>query len=162
MTKTEPKIISVTQKILVGNKVNMSLSDNKTFELWNRFMSHLSSIKNTVNKNLYSVEVYPDGYFNTFDPVKEFEKYAAVEVKDIGSIPINMESIIVPAGKYAAFLSIGTHQESLGLLKYIFTVWLPASEYLLDGRPHFEVMGDKYKKDDPDSEEEIYIPIKSK
>jgi AraC family transcriptional regulator len=30
----------------------------------------------------------------------------------------------------------------------------------LDQRPHVEVMGEKYKNNDPDSEEEIWIPIK--
>jgi AraC family transcriptional regulator len=34
--------------------------------------------------------------------------------------------------------------------------------YFLDDRPHFEILGDKYKNGDPDSEEEIWIPIKQK
>jgi hypothetical protein len=28
--------------------------------------------------------------------------------------------------------------------------------------PHFEVLGDKYKNNDPSSEEEVWIPIKPK
>lgn len=40
--------------------------------------------------------------------------------------------------------------------------WLPASDYNLDNRPHFEVLGEKYKNNDPTSEEEIWIPIKLK
>jgi len=44
----------------------------------------------------------------------------------------------------------------------IYTVWLPASDYVLDNRPHFEVLGDKYKNNDPSSEEEVWIPIKPK
>jgi AraC family transcriptional regulator len=40
---------------------------------------------------------------------------------------------------------------------------LPLSkEYELDDRPHFEILGDKYKNNDPNSEEEIWIPIKLK
>ncbi len=42
----------------------------------------------------------------------------------------------------------------------IFETWLPASGYVLDNRPHFAVMGEKYRNEDPDSEEEIWIPIK--
>jgi AraC family transcriptional regulator len=34
------------------------------------------------------------------------------------------------------------------------------SAFLLDDRPHFAVMGAKYKSEDPSSEEEIWIPIK--
>jgi AraC family transcriptional regulator len=29
----------------------------------------------------------------------------------------------------------------------------------LDDRPHFEVLGEKYKNNDPTSEKEIWIPI---
>ncbi|MEN9524835.1 MAG: hypothetical protein RLZZ256_219, partial [Bacteroidota bacterium] len=32
--------------------------------------------------------------------------------------------------------------------------------YLLDERPHVEVMGSKYKNNDPASEEDIWIPIR--
>jgi len=32
----------------------------------------------------------------------------------------------------------------------------------LDNRPHFEVLGEKYKNGDPESEEEIWIPVKEK
>jgi hypothetical protein len=31
----------------------------------------------------------------------------------------------------------------------------------LNKRPHFAKMGEKYKNEDPDSEEELWIPIKS-
>jgi AraC family transcriptional regulator len=39
---------------------------------------------------------------------------------------------------------------------------LPNSNYHLDDRPHFEILGEKYKNADPGSEEEIWIPIKAK
>jgi len=38
---------------------------------------------------------------------------------------------------------------------YIFSDWLPKSDYELDEKPHFEILGEKYKNDDPNSEEEI-------
>jgi AraC family transcriptional regulator len=37
---------------------------------------------------------------------------------------------------------------------------LPKSEYELDYRPHFEILGEKYKNNDQLSEEDIFIPIK--
>ncbi|WP_371811654.1 GyrI-like domain-containing protein [Flavobacterium sp. M31R6] len=42
----------------------------------------------------------------------------------------------------------------------MFRTWIPNSKYDLDHRPHFEILGAKYKKDDPNSEEEIWVPIK--
>ncbi len=48
------------------------------------------------------------------------------------------------------------------IYQYIFGIWLPNSVYLLDDRPHFEVLGTKYKNAKTDSEEEIWIPIRTK
>jgi len=39
---------------------------------------------------------------------------------------------------------------------------LPNSDYELDNRPHFEILGKKYKNNSADSEEEIWIPVKLK
>ena len=47
-------------------------------------------------------------------------------------------------------------------MQHIFTRWLPESNYRLDNRPHFEVLGERYKNNDPNSEEEVWIPIKQK
>jgi AraC family transcriptional regulator len=60
---------------------------------------------------------------------------------------------------YAVFDYKGLNTDS-SIFIYIFTEWLPGSIYVLDERPHFEVLGEKYKNNDPDSEEEICIPIK--
>ncbi|TQE66329.1 GyrI-like domain-containing protein [Leptospira noguchii] len=42
---------------------------------------------------------------------------------------------------------------------HIFQEWLPNSGYKLEHRPHFELLGSKYKNNDPTSEEEVWIPI---
>ena len=46
------------------------------------------------------------------------------------------------------------------LMRYILSEWLPKSNYELDNRPHFNILGNKYKANHPESEEEVYIPIK--
>lgn len=46
------------------------------------------------------------------------------------------------------------------MFRYIFGTWLPASGYVLDDRPHFEVLGPGYRPDDPEAEEDIFIPIR--
>jgi AraC family transcriptional regulator len=42
----------------------------------------------------------------------------------------------------------------------MFREWLPASGYELDDRPHFEILGERYKNNDPDSEEELWFPVR--
>lgn len=60
------------------------------------------------------------------------------------------------------FIHRGPAHEFQRTFRAIFQEWLPNSEYKLDGREHFEIMGEKYKNDLPASEEEVWIPIKSK
>ena len=60
---------------------------------------------------------------------------------------------ILPEKKFAA-------SEGPETYKYIFETWLPDSDYLIDDRPHFAIMGEKYIGDSPDSKEELWIPVR--
>ncbi|MFN9597179.1 MAG: GyrI-like domain-containing protein, partial [Bacteroidota bacterium] len=42
---------------------------------------------------------------------------------------------------------------------HIFNEWIPNSEFNIDQRPHFEIMPEGYKADDPNAMEEVWIPI---
>jgi AraC family transcriptional regulator len=158
-----PSIQLLPEKKLIGKRVRISLTDNKTFELWKSFMPHRKEIKNNLSSELFSIQVYDQSYdFKNFDPGAIFEKWAAVEVSDFDNIPDNMESFILTGGLYAVFIHKGAASIGAKTFQYIFGTWLPASDYILDNRPHFELLGEKYKNDDPESEEEIWIPVRSK
>ncbi|QLG45345.1 GyrI-like domain-containing protein [Costertonia aggregata] len=157
-----PRIETIAQKKLVGKSLRMSLTNNKTRELWQNFMPLRKRIQNTVGINLYSLQVYDDSYFSTFNPNTEFTKWAAVEVSNYGSSSEGLEKFTLDSGLYAIFHHKGPANGFQETVRYIFGRWLPNSDYLLDDRPHFELLGANYKNNDPDSEEEIWIPIKSK
>lgn len=155
MHTTEPKQ-------LVGIGLTMSLLHNKTSELWKAFMPLRHSVPNVVNNHLLlSVGVYPPGYFETFDPARSFQKWAAVEVSNFTGVPEGLQTLTIPAGLYAVFHYTGSSSDSR-IFQYIFGEWLPASGYVLDQRPHVELLGEKYKNNDPASEEDIWIPVQSK
>lgn len=156
-----PGIEKINEKKLVGKRLTMSLSDNKTGELWRSFMPGRKEITNNLSKDFISMAIYKPTHFADFNPANEFEKWAAVEVTDFENVPTEMETFILAAGLYAVFSYKGSSTDNR-VFEYIFGVWLPNSVYLLDDRPHFEVLGDKYKNADPDSEEEIWIPIRTK
>jgi AraC family transcriptional regulator len=156
------RIATLPEKKLVGNRIKMSFTQNKTGELWRSFMPRRNQISNPVNSHLYSVEVYPAQFFDPFDPSALFEKWAAMEVVDFENIPMEMETITIPSGLYAVFLHKGPASAGSITYSYIFETWLQNASYLLDHRPHFALMGEKYKHEDPSSEEEIWIPIRPK
>lgn len=154
----EPKIETLPVKKLIGTRIKMSLSDNKTGALWRSFMPRRKEILNPVTSELFSMQVYEQP-FSPGDWQQEFYKWAAVEVFDFDAIPDGMAALIMPGGLYAIFHYIGTSTD-IRIFQYIFGIWLPESGYTLDHRPHFEILGEKYKNADPTSEEDIYIPIK--
>lgn len=155
-----PRIAILTEKKLIGLSMKMSLADNKTAELWRGFMSRRQEIKNAVDPTLYSMQIYDPLYFSNFNPTTVFEKWAAAAVTDFEIIPEGMAPFILTGGLYAVFLHYGAGQTARETFAYIFGQWLPGSEYKLDNRPHFELLGEKYKNNDPTSEEEIWIPLK--
>ncbi len=156
-----PQVKTLSPKKLIGKRINTNLANNKTFELWKIFMPRRKEIQNTIGTDLYSLQTYDSNYFKNFAPTHTFEKWAAVEVSNINEIPNDMEAFILQEGLYAVFFYKGLNTD-FTIFDHIFRTWLPNSEYNLDQRPHFEVMGEKYKNNDPDSEEEIWIPIKNK
>lgn len=163
ISNMEPKITMINEIRLIGKKIRMSFADNKTVELWQSFSPRRKEIKNVLSTDLFSVDIYNDtGFFRNFDPFKEFEKWAAVEVKDFETIPDKMDRLVIPEGKYAVFHYKGKPGEAQNTFEYIYGVWLPDSEYEMDDRPYFALMGEKYKGEDTDSEEDFWIPIKNK
>ncbi|MFB9079511.1 GyrI-like domain-containing protein [Flavobacterium procerum] len=156
------EIRTLEEKKLIGQYLEMSFTDNKTFQLWSGFMPKRKEIKNSLNNNLYSLEVFPTSHFDNFDPASTFQKWAAIEVSKFEEVPMEMQTLIIPTGLYAVFNHLGPASEAHNTYHAIFTEWLPNSEYVVDDRPHFAIMDEKYKKDDPDSEEKIWIPIKNR
>lgn len=154
------RIATFPEKKFMGHRMIMSFAKNRTYELWKGFMPGRNQIQNIVGSKLYSIEVYPHGFFDDFDPGVSFEKWAAVEVTDIHTVPDGMETLVVQEGLYAVFLHKGPVREGPKTYEYIFKIWLPSSDHVLDHRPHLAIMGEKYKNNDPNSEEELWIPVK--
>jgi AraC family transcriptional regulator len=159
----QPSIKTIADKKLIGKRLRMSLSDNRTHELWRSFMPRRKEITTNLSADLFSLQVYDNlTYFTDFHLDTLFEKWAAIEVSDFNEIPDEMESFTLTGGLYAVFTHKGAAATGPETFRYIFGMWLPDSEYALDARAHFEILGEKYRNDDPDSEEEIWIPIRSK
>jgi AraC family transcriptional regulator len=156
------RLETIPTKHFVGNASRMSLASDTTRQLWHGFMPFRKDIFNVVGTEYFCLQEYEPDYFQEFDPKKEFIKWAAMEVFDLSQIPNGMRSLTLEGGLYAVFLHKGTAAEAATIYMYIFNTWLPTSGYVLDNRPQFQIMGEKYKNDDPNSEEEIWIPVKPK
>lgn len=157
-----PRIETINEKKLVGKRMTMSYDDYRIGELWGCFMPRRREITTMLTNDLISLVIYAPNHFNDFKPTNKFERWATVEVENFKKVPDEMEIYILSSGLYAVFNYKGMSSGASAFYNYIYSEWVPNSDYILDDRPHFEVLGEKYKNNDPLSEEEIWIPLKAK
>jgi len=139
----------------------MSVASDTTPDLWRRFMPRRKEIQNTVTDAFYSVQnFYGSKGFEGFTPETVFEKWAAVEVANADDVPDGMQLFVLRGGHYAVFDHCGLPGEFAKTLNFIFSQWLPRSEWRLDDRQHFEILLPGWRADDPDATEEVWIPLK--
>ena len=155
----QAEIFKIDRKRFVGIPMEMSLLDNKTRELFKSFMPRRNEVPYRENTDVFDLKIYSDTYFKEFNAGQSFTKWAAVEVAKTDEIPEGMDVFDMEEGIYAMFMNHGMGDNS-EMFQYIFTEWLPSSEYELDNRPHFDVLGEDYQKKDPDAMSEIWIPVK--
>ena len=157
----QPEIKIIPAKKLVGLSMDMSLVDDKTFQLFSTFMPRRKEIVGANDKAVLDLKIYPEGYFQHFNPARRFTKWALVEVDALEHIPDGLALFHLSGGRYAVFAQRRASQSNR-IFEYIFSEWLPGSEFVLDNRPHFDILSAGPKRNDPDAEEEIWIPIASK
>jgi len=121
-------------------------------------MPRRKEIQNVIGSEVYNIQINPDNF--DFQPNSSFKKWAAIAVSSFDFVPDAMEKLEIEEGLYAVFNYKGDQTNVAAFFNSIYTEWLPNSVYELDNRPQFEILGEKYKNNDPTSEEEIWIPIK--
>jgi len=119
-----PTIQETNKKKLLGKSLRISYADFKAVELWSGFRPRRSEISTNLSNELISVA--------PFSPSKEFVRWATVEVSDFSDVPHGMETLILPAGKYAVFDYKGTPDGMAPFFQSILMEWLPNSIYELD------------------------------
>ena len=155
------RIERLPEKKLVGRSLQMSLLENRTYELWSGFMPMRKQFTYQVGQHLFSMQVYdPSLDFKNFNSKTLFTKWAAIEVNDFDMIPETLHPYILKGGLYAVFIHKGPSSSFPKIAQYIFGQWLPDSAYELDSREHFELLAENYKPNDPSTEEEVWIPIR--
>ena len=139
----------------------MTFATDSTFQLWQSFMPRRVEIADRLGDVLFSMQIFSESVnYSSFTPETEFEKWAAVEVKEQTQVPAGMESHCLVGGLYAVFMHLGPASKFRKTLDDFYVDWLPESEYDTDNREHFEILQPGYRPDDPNAEEEVWIPVK--
>jgi AraC family transcriptional regulator len=156
----EFRIKTFPQTKLIGKNLTFTYSNYRAFELWSSFMPRRKEIQNAIGAELYNIQINPKDF--AFGPNEPFVKWAAVAVSSFDFVPNGMETLEIEQGLYAVFNYKGDQSNAPTFFNFIYSEWVPNSDYELDNRPQFEILGEKYKNNDPNSEEEIWIPIRMK
>ena len=159
----EPRIEVIPAKKLVGVGATMSLAEDSTPRLWRSLMPRRGEIADRATSSYISMRVYGKpgmAVEEMFAPDTVFEKWAAVEVSSYDSVPEGLARHALTGGMYAVFVHEGPASSFPLTMRRIFGDWLPASDYELDDREHFEVVPEGWKADDPGAREEIWVPVR--
>ena len=140
---------------VVGLKINVDPFDKRIQELWDTFMRRYSEITNSANSEVaVGICCYPPTGIKTFDYI------AGVLVSDDNNTPEGMVYYELPARKYAVFTHKGSLENLAETFTNIYDKWL--TENGLEEAPYDEVewYDKRFKFGEPDSEMDIYVPVK--
>ena len=155
----EPRIVTLDQLVLIGRPYFGDAENNKFAQAWDRFFPFEDQIPSKVNHQVwYGVEIYgPE-----FHKDHQWMYFPSTEVSSLDEIPEALFGKILPSATYAVFTVKGGVPKIGETFMYAYDTWFPASEYEVAHPFDFEYYDERFKADDPDSELDIYIPIKAK
>jgi AraC family transcriptional regulator len=149
----EPRIVDHPAFTVVGMKVRGKNENNEIPQMWEALNPRMHEIQDMLGDDVaYGISANMD------EQTGEFDYIAGFEVGRIQEIPAGMVRFDVPGGKYAVFR---TTLPRLGeTFLHAYRTWAPQSGYQLTGGPDFELYGEEFDPHDPDSEFEVYVPVR--
>lgn len=118
---------------------------------WERFCQHIGQVPGQVGGTCY-------GVCHNMDSTGYMDYLCGVEVSDKAKVSPPLQTLEIPAGKYAVF----SHREHISTIgktwAAIFQDWLPSSGHRAVSAPQLEVYGPEFN---PEGEGlvEIWIPV---
>lgn len=155
------KIKEMEGKKLIGMSIETSVGDSQAVHAWKQFMPLQMDVPGKEPGIFYSIQDYPEGYLDKFDPHAAFTTWAAKEIDPSQEVQGAFSSVKLKGGLYVTFIHKGTAAEIGKSLGYMYGLWIPENGYRIDtDRKHFEVLSKNYGgPTNPNSQEEAWIPI---
>ncbi len=146
---------------LIGMSIFGNFREQPTIPLlWQEFSPYISKIPSRVNiEQCFGLEVYSDSFMKT----KQWHYMTAVEVSSLGNIPIQTSARTLPPALYAVFTHKGIISNISQTFDYIYSTWLPNSDYEIAAPYDFEFYDERFKGgQSEDSQTDIYLPVRLK
>ncbi len=156
-----PKIVMRDDIKLIGMEYFGNNANGEIPQLWGVFIPRSGEIKNAApNGAFYGVcECKCEGECQCGNG-GSFLYTAAREVTSLDAVPEGMISRTLPPAKYAVFTHRGPIATLNQTFEKIYTEWLAANNLVPNAAYGFEYYDERFKEDAPDSELDIYVPVK--
>jgi AraC family transcriptional regulator len=154
------KIIELDKDILV---IGVPIDTNPTLDFnisvaWKQLTEKWGEILHKPDcPRVYGLEKYSTGDMHRPNGITYT---ACVEVSNADIIPEGTVKGIIPSGTYAVFTHVGPTENLDQTFSYAYTTGLAEENLALTGDFDIEVYDDRYKEGSPDSELDIYIPVR--
>lgn len=149
----EPRIVERAAFTVVGMMVRGKAESNEIPQMWEALNPRVREIQDRTGDDVaYGISTNMDEQTGEFDYIGGFE------VGRVHEIPEGMIRFEVPGGNYAVFRT--TLPRIGDTFMHAYRTWAPQSGYELTGGPDFELYGEEFDPRNPDSEFDVYIPIR--
>ncbi len=152
----KPKFVERSAIHLVGMASLVKDQAEVRAELQEKLGYEVESIAHRLQpERYYGVSFFPQTW-----EMEGFFYLAGVEVASLEAIPPVLVGKTIPPLKYVRFIHKGPAKDVGMTFDYIYQTWLPKSGNTLAAPLEIESYGEQYRgSDNPDSENEILIPI---
>lgn len=139
-------------------------SENAIAKLWGQFSKRIPEIPGLLGWRSFGLMLQNPNN----PPSAPFDYTAAVQIFQDGNIPEGMTRIEVPTARYIVLTYRGSLDGISDAFGHFWGHWLPNSPYEYDGgirtgKYEFEFYDQRYtQSDDPNSEIDLYFPIRAK
>ncbi len=155
----EPKILKLDKIYLAGIVVYGNPDKGLFSKVWDIFLKINFDIKWKDDRKTYGVEFYTEEFYRE----KKWFYMVAKELPDFSQIPMNMVGKVIPENTYAVFTAKGGIKNLAKTSRLAHKEWMPNSKYEEADWFEFELYDERFKGPDiPESEIDIYIPIREK
>jgi len=158
-----PRIVELPEIRVAGIRGETTLRDNRLRELWDRTNSLYSQIPNRIpgGRSFGICEACAENTLYTMNEDILFTEVAGTEVSSFEGLTEPFVQKVIPGGRYAVFTHRGTLRMLPQTFDYIWGTWFLTTKEELDWREDFELYDERFLGyDHPDSEVDLYIPVK--
>lgn len=158
-----PKMVELPEIKVAGLRGETTLRDMRLKELWARANTLYPQIPNkTPNGRGFGIcEACHENTLYTMNDDVMFTEVAGAEVDSFEGLTEPFVQKVIPGGRYAVFTHRGTLRMLRQTFAYIWGTWLLTTQEEMDGREDFELYDHRFLGyDHPDSEVDLYIPVR--